>query len=343
MRMIRLALTVALAAGSLFAQAGDITGAGSTFAYPIFAKWADAYKTSTGVGLNYQAIGSGGGIKQITSRTVDFGASDMPLTSADLTSKGLMQFPAIMGGVVPVINLQGVPAGKLRLDGKVLASIYMGDITQWNDPAIAALNPGVKLPDELITVVRRADASGTTFIFTSYLSKVSANWKSKVGCNTAVAWPVGVAGKGNPGVAAYVQRIRGAIGYVEYAYALTNHMNHSAMVNAAGKTVEPSIEAFQAAAAYADWTHAPNFYQVLTNEPGATTWPIAGASFVLLPTKVDNAARVKEVMKFFSWSFAKGQPQARQLDYVPMPANVVKLIEQDWTQEVKDKSGHAIW
>lgn len=343
MRMLKLALSVALATAAASSLAEDITGAGSTFAYPIFAKWAASYKGVTGIGLNYQAIGSGGGIKQIASRTVDFGASDMPLKHDELIAKGLAQFPAIMGGVVPVINLHGIHAGEIRLDGKVLSAIYMGDIKNWNDTAIAALNPGVKLPDELITVVRRADASGTTFIFTNYLSKVSADWKSKVGSGTAVAWPEGVAGKGNAGVASYIQRINGAIGYVEYAYAKGSKMDYTVMVNRDGKTVTPNNKAFQAAAAYADWTHDQDFYEVLTNEPGATSWPITGATFVLVPKVVDANTHIKDVFKFFSWSFKNGADQARQLDYVPMPDNVVKLIDNSWKIEVKNKAGQSVW
>ncbi len=343
MRKLSLAIGLIVAAVTGQALAADITGAGSTFAYPIFAKWATSYKGSTGIGLNYQAIGSGGGIKQISSRTVDFGASDMPLTHADLASKGLMQFPAIMGGVVPVINLKGIHAGQIRLNGEVLAKIYLGAIKNWNDAAIAALNPGVRLPDELITVVRRADASGTTFIFTNYLGKVNEEWKTKVGCGTAVAWPEGVAGKGNAGVASYVQRINGAIGYVEYAYAKQAKMDFTQMINKDGKTIVPSNQSFQAAAAYADWAHDQDFYEVLTNEPGATSWPITGASFVLIPKVAEAGGHIKDVFKFFDWSFHKGMDQARSLDYVPMPENVVKMIESSWKTEVKDAAGHSLW
>ncbi len=343
MLMKKLTVATVLAVSIGAASAGDITGAGSTFAYPIFAKWATSYKGMTNVGLNYQAIGSGGGIKQITSRTVDFGASDMPLKHADLMAKGLSQFPAIMGGVVPVINLKGFHAGEIRLNGEVLAKIYLGQIKTWNDAAIAALNKGAKLPDEPITVVRRADASGTTFIFTSYLSKVNQEWATKVGNNTDVHWPVGVAGKGNAGVASYVQRINGAIGYVEYAYAKGAKMDYTLLINRDGKTIKPENATFQAAAAYADWTHDQDFYEVLTNEPGATSWPIAGATFVLVPRVADNGARLKDVFKFFDWSFKHGVNQAKELDYVPMPENVVKLIETDWSSSVKDKSGAKVW
>ncbi|RZU45109.1 phosphate ABC transporter substrate-binding protein (PhoT family) [Fluviicoccus keumensis] len=334
------ALMSAIACSAVHA---DITGAGSTFAYPIFAKWADSYKKENGVGLNYQAIGSGGGIKQITEKTVDFGASDMPLTKEDLEAKGLTQFPAIMGGVVPVVNLSGIGPGQMRMTGPVLADIYLGKIKQWNDPAIAALNPTLKLPEQNIVVVRRADGSGTTFIFTNYLSKVSEEWKSKVGSSTAVSWPEGVAGKANAGVASYVQRIDGAIGYVEYAYAKTAKMAYTQMQNKAGAYVLPDDKTFQAAAAYADWAHAPAFYEVLTNEPGATSWPITGATFVLLQKKAEKGANTQQVMKFFDWSFRKGGAQAAQLDYVPMPENVVKLIETSWKTEVHDLAGAPVW
>lgn len=344
MRISHLILSAAISVASISsAFADEITGAGSTFAYPIFSKWADTYKTKTKIGLNYQSIGSGGGIKQISESTVDFGASDMPLNKTDLEAKGLAQFPAIMGGVVPVINLKGIEPGKLRLNGEVLANIYLGKIKQWNDAAIVALNPGLALTDENITVVRRADGSGTTFIFTNYLSKISDDWKTKVGCNTTVAWPEGVAGKGNAGVASYVQRINGAIGYVEYAYAKSSKMAYAQMMNKDGAYVMPEIKSFQAAAAHADWEHAESFYEVLTNEPGKDSWPITGATFVLLQKKASNPASTKSVMDFFSWSFKNGVAQAEELDYVPMPANVVKLIETSWKKEVADSKGKAIW
>jgi phosphate transport system substrate-binding protein len=332
-----------LSAANLHVHAAEITGAGSTFAYPIFSKWADSYKAKQNIGLNYQAIGSGGGIKQISEKTVDFGASDMPLTKSELDSKGLTQFPAIMGGVVPVINLKGIEPGQLKLTGEVLADIYLGKIKQWNDAAIKALNPDVNLPDENITVVRRSDGSGTTFIFTNYLSKVSAEWKEKVGSSTAVSWPEGVSGKGNAGVASYVQRINGAIGYVEYAYAKTAKMTHTQLKNRDGKFVQPDIKSFQAAATYADWVHAPAFYEVLTNEPGATSWPITGATFVLLQSKTDKVGETRQVMQFFDWSFKNGVKQAEELDYVPMPANVVQLIESNWKSNVHDTSGAGVW
>ena len=343
MRISHILLTAAISAASFTASAADITGAGSTFAYPIFSKWAATYKQKTGVGLNYQAIGSGGGIAQISGKTVDFGASDMPLKADALKEKGLTQFPAIMGGVVPVIHLKGIKPGELRLSGELLADIYLGKVNKWNDAEIAKLNPGVKLPDEPITTVRRADGSGTTFIFTNYLTKVSKEWADKVGCNTTVSWPVGVAGKGNAGVASYVQRINGSIGYVEYAYAKSSHMTYTLMKNKEGHFVKPEISTFQSAAAYADWTHAPNFYEVLTDEPGKTSWPITGATFVLMQAKADKPAASKQVMEFFQWSFAHGAPQAKSLDYVPMPSNVAKLIEASWKQDIKDTSGNAVW
>ncbi len=343
MRFPKLILSVALANFVVSAFAADITGAGSTFAYPIFSKWADTYKTKKDIGLNYQAIGSGGGIKQITEKTVDFGASDMPLLKKDLDEKGLMQFPAIMGGVVPVVNLKGIAPGQLKLTGAVLADIYLGKIKQWNDPAIVALNPGVALGDDNITIVRRADGSGTTFIFTNYLSKVSEEWKTKVGSSTAVSWPEGVAGKGNAGVASYVQRINGAIGYVEYAYAKSAKMTFTLMQNRDGAYVTPNNSTFQAAAAYADWTHDENFYEVLTNEPGKTSWPITGATFVLMQASTDKSEETKRVLEFFAWSFKNGAEEAIKLDYVPMPENVVKLIESNWKTSIKDASGKAVW
>src|SRR6516225_11499913 len=325
MRRIHLGVMAATLATALSiqAQAADITGAGATFPYPIYAKWAEAYKAKTGVGMNYQSIGSGGGIAQIKAKTVDFGASDMPLKPEDLQAAGLTQFPAIIGGVVPVVNIEGVGPGAMKLTGPVLADIYLGKIKTWNDKAIADLNPGVKLPDELITVVRRSDGSGTTFIWTDYLSKVSPEWKEKVGASTAVAWPEGVGGKGNEGVAAYVQRIKGSIGYVEYAYAKRNKMAYASVKNKDGEFVQPDDKAFQAAAAYADWKGAPGFYQILTDQPGKSTWPITGASFILMQQKQDKPQNAAEVVKFFDWAFKNGQNMATELDYVPMPEGVV--------------------
>ncbi|HEU0187529.1 MAG TPA: phosphate ABC transporter substrate-binding protein PstS [Gallionellaceae bacterium] len=341
--MIRsIGLSVTLLAASS-AYAGDITGAGATFPYPIYAKWAEAYKAKTGVGMNYQSIGSGGGIKQITAKTVDFGASDMPLKPEELEKNGLMQFPAVMGGVVPVINVNGIEAGQLKLDGAVLADIYLGKITKWNDPAIAALNAGVKLPDDAITVVHRSDGSGTTFIFTNYLSKVSADWKSTVGEGTAVFWKAGTGGKGNEGVASYVQRIKNSIGYVEYAYALQNKMAYAQMKNREGQFVKPDDSTFKAAAAGADWEHAPGFYELLTNEPGKASWPITGATFILMHKVQDKPASATDVLKFFDWAYSNGSEMASSLDYVPMPEKVQKLVRSAWKKEIKGGDGNAVW
>ena len=337
---ITAAAAVAYAGAS---QATDITGAGATFPYPVYAKWADAYKTQTGIGLNYQSIGSGGGIKQIEAKTVDFGASDMPLKPEDLEQNGLMQFPTVVGGVVPVINVSGIDAGTLKLDGTTLADIYLGKITKWNDPALVALNKGLKLPDENITVVHRSDGSGTSFIFTNYLSKVSADWKSSVGEGTAVSWKAGTGGKGNEGVASYVQRIKGSIGYVEYAYALQNKMNHVQMKNRDGKFVQPESSAFQAAAAGAKWDKAPGFYEILTDEAGNNSWPISGATFILMHKVQDKPETSKEVLKFFDWAYAKGDKLASELDYVPLPDSVVKLIRAAWEAQIKDAAGKAVW
>ena len=325
------------------AHAADITGAGATFPYPIYAKWADAYKKQTGVGMNYQSIGSGGGIAQIKAKTVDFGASDMPLKAEDLQSSGLMQFPAIIGGVVPVLNVEGIPVGQLKLTGAVLADIYLGKIKSWNDKPIADLNPSIKLPADPITVVRRSDGSGTSFLWTDYLSKVSPEWKTKVGANTAVAWPEGVGGKGNEGVAAYVQRIKGSIGYVEYAYAKKNKMNYAQVQNKDGAFVSPDDSAFQAAAVGADWKGTPGFGAVLTDQPGKAAWPISGASFILMQTKQDKPQNATEVLKFFEWSFKNGQKMAEELDYVPLPAALIKQIADAWKAQLKDGSGKTVW
>jgi len=324
------------------AQAVDITGAGATFPYPIYAKWAEAYKQKTGVGMNYQSIGSGGGIAQIKAKTVDFGASDMPLKPEDLQAAGLTQFPAIIGGVVPVVNIEGIASGALKFTGPVLADIYLGKIKKWNDKAIADLNPGTKLPDDPITVVRRSDGSGTSFIWTDYLSKVSPEWKEKVGASTAVAWPEGVGGKGNEGVSAYVQRIKGSIGYVEYAYAKKNKMNVGSVQNKDGAFVKPEDDTFQAAAAYADWK-APGMYQILTNQPGKNSWPITGASFILMHTKQDKPQNAAEVLRFFDWAYKNGGKLAEELDYVPMPESVAKLVEAAWKTDIKDASGKVLW
>jgi len=337
-----LAVTVLLVA-PVRANAAEITGAGATFPYPVYAKWAEAYKAATGIGMNYQSIGSGAGIAQIKAKTVDFGASDMPLEAKDLAAAGLMQFPAIVGGVVPVMNLAGIKPGEIRLTGRVLADIFLGKIRKWNDKAIADLNPGVKLPADAIAVVHRSDGSGTTFIWTDYLSKVSAEWKNTVGSGTAVSWPEGVGGKGNEGVAAYVQRIKGSIGYVEYAYARRNGMAHALVQNRDGAYPEPENATFQAAAASADWKNAPMFYRILTDQPGRDAWPITGASFILIHTVQENTGKRAQVLKFFDWSFHNGQKLAETLDYVPLPDSVVKLIEDAWKAQLKDASGKAAW
>ncbi|MEP6943734.1 MAG: phosphate ABC transporter substrate-binding protein PstS [Betaproteobacteria bacterium] len=336
-------LAVCAFAFGLQARAVDITGAGATFPYPIYAKWAEAYKAKTGVGMNYQSIGSGGGIKQIQARTVDFGATDSPLKPDELDKFGLAQFPAVIGGVVPVVNLDGIKPGELKLTGAVLANIYVGKIKKWNDKPIADLNPTLKMPDENITVVRRSDGSGTSFLFTDYLSKVSPEWKDKVGASTAVAWPEGVGGKGNEGVASYVQRIKGAIGYVEYAYAKKNKMSYAQLKNKDGVFVMPDDAQFQAAAAHAQWKASDGFYQVLTDQPGKDSWPITGASFILLYKVQDKPASGQEVLKFFDWAFKNGHKMAEDLDYVALPDNVVKMIADSWKAQIKDGAGKALW
>ena len=336
------ALVAASAVLCAAAQGADITGAGATFPYPIYAKWADAYKKSTGIGLNYQSIGSGGGIKQITAKTVDFGASDMPLQPEQLEKDGLMQFPTVMGGVVPVYNIKGVSSGQITLTPKLLADIYLGKITKWNDPALKASNSGVALPDQAISVVHRSDGSGTTFIFTNYLSKVSPDWKSAVGEGTAVKWPAGVGGKGNEGVANYVGRIDGAIGYVESAYAKQNKLATAKMVNRDGQVVSPTPQAVMAAAAGADWKQAPGMYMILTDAPGKDSWPIAGATFILMHKVQANPENARQVLKFFEWSYANGDNMASELDYIPMPDSVVGIIQGNWKQ-IKDASGKALY
>jgi phosphate transport system substrate-binding protein len=325
------------------AMAIDITGAGSTFVYPVLAAWADTYKKATGVSLNYQSIGSGGGIKQIQNKTVAFGASDKPLTSAEIAKGGFVQFPVINGAVVPCVTLPGVKPGDLTLDGPTLANIYLGKITKWNDPAIAKLNPNLKLPAISIVVVHRSDGSGTTFIWTDFLAKVSPEWKDKVGEETAVEWPVGIGAKGSEGLANNTVNTQGAIGYVEYAYAKQNGMTYAKMVNAAGKTVVPDTEAFLAAASGAEWGSAKDFYVILTNAPGDKSWPVAGSTFVLMYAKPQDAAVSAEALKFFDWGYKNGQKLAADLDYVPMPDNVVALIEKTWTDQIKDASGKAVF
>jgi len=334
------AMALGLAAATP-AVAADITGAGATFPYPLYSKWAEAYKAKTGVGMNYQSIGSGGGIKQITAKTVDFGATDAPLTAEQLEKEGLVQFPMVMGGVVPVMNIEGIKPGGIRLTGAVIADIYLGKITKWNAPAIAALNKGVKLPDQDITVVARSDGSGTTFIFTNYLSKVSAEWKDKVGNNTSVKWATGVSGKGNEGVAAYVQRLTGSIGYVEYAYALQNKMTYALLQNKDGVYVGPDDKTFRAAAANADWSKAPGFYLMLTDQPGKESWPLTGATFILMHKKQDKPENGAIALKFFNWAYESGDKMALDLDYVPMPDTVVKQVQAEW-KKIQDGSGKPI-
>jgi phosphate transport system substrate-binding protein len=336
-KILRAAIVATAATVSMSAYAADITGAGSTFAFPIFSKWADAYKKETGNGLNYQSIGSGAGIKQIQAKTVTFGATDAPLKADQLEKDGLSQWPMIMGAIVPVVNLEGVKANELILDGKTLADIYMGTVKTWDDAAIKKLNPKVKLPSTAIAVVRRSDGSGTTFNFTDYLAKVSSDWKTKIGSGTAVEWPVGVGAKGNEGVAGNIAQTKNSIGYVEYAYAKQNNLTYTAMVNAAGKTVLPTVAAFQAAAANADWANSPGYYQVLTNQPGDASWPITAATFVLMHKVPADKAASAEALKFFGWSFEKGAKMAEELDYIPMPDAVVKLIHATWAKEVAVK------
>jgi phosphate transport system substrate-binding protein len=331
------------AAVALPALAADISGAGATFPYPIYAKWADAYKKETGNGLNYQSIGSGGGIKQIGARTVIFGASDMPLKSEELDKIGVVQFPTVMGGVVPVINVEGIKSGDVTLDGPTLGKIFLGEVKTWDDPAIAKLNPKAKLPKQAIAVVHRSDGSGTTFIFTNYLSKVSADWKSKVGANTAVEWPLGIGAKGNEGVANNVANTKGSIGYVETAYAKQNNLTTTNLINKDGKTVAPTVETITAAGAGADWANAPGFYMILTDTAGAKSWPIAGATFILIPKQPRDTAATSEALKFFAWAYKNGGQMAVDLDYIPMPAGVVKMIEAAWAKDIKDGSGKPIF
>jgi phosphate transport system substrate-binding protein len=332
-----------VAAATLPAAAADISGAGATFPYPIYAKWADTYKKETNVGLNYQSIGSGGGIKQIQAKTVTFGASDMPLKADQLEKDGLVQFPTVMGGVVPVVNIEGIKSGEIVLDGATLARIFLTEIKTWNDPAIQKLNPNTKLPAQPIVVVHRSDGSGTTFLFTDYLSKVSADWKSKVGANTAVEWPGGLGAKGNEGVANNVSQTKGSIGYVEYAYAKQNKMTHTKLVNKDGKTVEPTAESFMAAATAADWEGTPGFGVVLTNESGAGAWPLAGATFILIHKQPKDGAAATDALKFFAWAYAKGDKMALDLDYVPMPDKVVNAIQKVWATQIKDANGKPLF
>jgi phosphate transport system substrate-binding protein len=323
-------------------HAAEISGAGATFPYPIYAKWAEAYKEKTGTSMNYQSIGSGGGIKQIEAKTVDFGASDMPLTPDKLDADKLQQFPMVMGGVVPVVNLSGVQPGQLKLDGKTLAAIYLGTITNWNDKAIAALNPGTTLPDKAIATVHRSDGSGTNFIFTHYLSSIDADFKAKIGENTSVEFPGGLGGKGNEGVAAIAGRTDGAIGYVEYAYALQNKMTYALLKNKDGNFVAPSAATFQAAAANADWTKAPGFYLLLTDQPGKDSWPITGATFILMRLQQEKPDTAREVLSFFDWAYHNGSKLAEDLDYVPMPASVISQVEASW-KTIVGADGKPVW
>jgi len=325
------------------ASGTNISGAGATFPYPIYAKWADAYKTETGVGLNYQSIGSGGGIKQIQAKTVTFGATDAPLTKEELDASGLVQFPMVMGGVVPVVNIDGVKPGDLTLDGSTLAKIFMGEIDHWDDAAIKALNPDATLPDTAIAVVYRSDGSGTTFNYTYYLGAVSPEWQEKIGVDKSVQWPVGIGGKGNEGVANMVKQTQGAIGYVEYAYALQNDMSWTKMVNKDGASVAPDSAAFQAAAANADWANAPGYHLILADQPGAESWPMTAATFILVYAQPEDPAATLAALKFFDWAYMDGDAMADELHYVAMPDSVVGMVEQTWASEIKDGSGAPLW
>jgi len=333
---LRIAALVAASLFGMSAQATDITGAGSSFVYPVLSKWSATYAENTGNKLNYQSVGSGAGIAQIKEGTIDFGASDAPMSAEDLTKFGLGQFPVVVGGIVPIVNLQDVDPGQIKIDGKLLADIYLGKIARWNDPAVAALNPGVKIPDVKITVVHRSDGSGTSFNFTNYLSKVSPEWASKVKFGTAVEWPAGVGGKGNEGVAQYVRQIPGSIGYVEYAYATKNKLSYAQMQNAAGQWVQPNADSFAAAAATADWKSAKDFNLIMTNAPGAQAWPITATTWVIMYKKAKNASHAKVAFDFFKWSLEKGQAQAASLDYVALPAPLVQQIEAYWASEFKN-------
>src|SRR3954467_1589173 len=345
MKLTRTIAAAGLAAAPFLspAHAVDISGAGATFPYPVYAKWADSYKKETGAGLNYQSIGSGGGIKQIQAKTVTFGATDMPLKEAELSKSGLVQFPTVMGGVVPVINVEGVKPGDLTLDGPTLAKIFLLEIKTWNDPAIAKLNPNAKLPSQAIAIVHRSDGSGTTFNFTYYLSDVSPDWKSKVGTNTAVQWPSGIGAKGNEGVANNVANTKGSVGYVEYAYAKQNKLTFTKMVNKAGKAVAPASENFQAAAASADWQSAPGYGVVLANQPGDASWPMTAATWILTQKTPKDVAATTEAFKFFAWAYTKGGKMAEELDYVAMPDKVVKDVQATWASEIKDANGKPLY
>jgi len=345
MRFMSYAAAAAIAAAFTIttAQAADISGAGATFPYPIYAKWADAYKKETGNGLNYQSIGSGGGIKQIEASTVTFGASDKPLPGEELDKFGLAQFPMVMGGIVPVINIEGVKPGEIVIDGPTLAKIFMGEITKWDDAAIKKLNPSAKLPSDAIAVVHRSDGSGTTFNFTYYLSDVSADWKSKVGSDASVEWPTGIGAKGNEGVANNVAQTKGSVGYVEYAYALQNKLTYTKMVNEDGKTVAPTSEAFQAAAAGADWASKPGFGVILANQPGAASWPMTAGTWILMYKQPKDPAASAEALKFFDWAYKNGDKMAEELDYIPMPDKVVAEVEKMWAADIRDSAGKPVF
>lgn len=344
MKLLTYALAAGLAAGLTgSATAADITGAGATFPFPVYSKWAEAYKKETGIGLNYQSIGSGGGIRQIKAKTVDFGATDAPLKGDDLAKSGLVQFPTVLGGVVPIVNIPGLQTGQLKLTGEVLADIYRGEIKKWNDPKIATLNQGVTLPDANITPVYRSDGSGTTSILTSYLSEVSPVWKSSLGSSTTINWPVGQGGKGNEGVAATVKQVANAIGYVEYAYAKQNSIPFAQLKNKDGQFVSPDDQTFAAAAASADWSAEPGFGISLTNQPGAQAWPITGATFILVYKAPDKPEQVTQVLKFFDWAYRNGGKLASELDYVPLPAKVGDQVRGEWAREIKDKSGEPLF
>ena len=341
--MKKLLAMVALAVVSTVVSAADLTGAGATFPYPIYSKWAEAYKAATGIGLNYQSIGSGGGIRQIKGKTVDFGASDMPLKQDELDKEGLMQFPAIIGGVVPVVNIDGIGPGQLKLTAEIIADIYLGKVTKWDHPSITAINPGLKLPSAPIVVVHRSDGSGTTFIWTNWLTKTVPEWAEKVKDGPAVKWPVGNGGKGNEGVSAVVQQLKNSIGYVEYAYAKRNKIPHAQVKNRDGNFVQPSDDTFKAATANADWTNAPGFYLLLTDQKGKDAWPISGASFIIMHRQQADMLTGRAVLKFFDWSYKNGAKMSEELEYVHLPQSVITLVQNHWRSQLKDKDGNAIW
>ena len=333
-RMLRI-IAAGLPLAASGAHATDISGAGATFPYPIYSKWADAYKRETGIGLNYQSIGSGGGIKQIKAKTVTFGASDMPLEAKDLGEAGLVQFPMIIGGVVPVVNVKGLQGGQMVLDGPTVAAIYLGEITKWNDARIKKLNPALTLPATAIAPIYRSDGSGTNFLFSSYLSAAYPKFKESIGANTSVQWPIGIGAKGNEGVASMTAQTDGAIGYVEYAYAKQNKMAYTDLINSAGKKVAPDAETFQAAAANADWAHAPGYHLILTSQPGEKSWPITGASFILMYASPPDPAAAGAALKFFDWAYRNGGKMAADLDYVPLPASLISQVRATWKSQIK--------